>query len=115
MKKLIGLMLAAVMGLGTTAFAANNSGDNGVKAKTKKPVAARKMKQDKTKKPVASRKMKQDKPKTMTAKKVRRHRSRRRVQRASLRRHHKHLVKKTGARSKRAATAAPTTATKPVK
>jgi Flp pilus assembly protein TadB len=101
MKKLIGLMLLAVMGLSTTAFAANNSGDNGVKAKTKKPVAARKMKQDK--------------PKTMTAKKVRRHRSRRSVQRASLRRHHKHLVKKTGARSKRAATAAPTTATKPVK
>lgn len=92
-------MLAAVMGLGTTAFAANNTGNNGVKAKTKKPVAARKMKQDK--------------PKTMTAKKVRRHRSRRKVQRASVRRH-KHLIKKTGARSKRTA-AAPTTATKPVK
>lgn len=44
MKRIVGLVLASVMALGTTAFAAGNV-DTKAKKVAKKPVAARKMKQ----------------------------------------------------------------------
>ena len=44
MKRIVGLVLASVMALGTTAFAAGNVDTKGKKV-VKKPVAARKMKQ----------------------------------------------------------------------
>ena len=43
MKRIVGLVLASVMALGTTAFAAGNVDTKGKVAK--KPVASRKMKQ----------------------------------------------------------------------
>ena len=98
MKRIVGLVLASVMALGTTAFAAGNVDTKGKKV-VKKPVAVRKMKQQ-TGQNGQNMQNTKTAPTKKTVAKSRKHSTKRhRATRKSSRRHHK-TTRKTAAKTR---------------